>query len=105
MISVTVLYPNTEGARFDWAYYTDTHIPLSRRRLGAALKSLSIEQGIAGGTPGLPAPFVAITHLMFDSVPAFEAAFGPHAAEIMADIPKYTSIEPIIQISDVKIVS
>lgn len=108
MISVTVLYPNKEEARFDWAYYTETHIPLSRRRLGAALKSLAIEQGIAGGTPGLPAPpapFVAITHLTFDSVPAFEAAFGPHAEEIMADIPKYTSIEPIIQISEVKIAS
>jgi uncharacterized protein (TIGR02118 family) len=64
---------------------------------------LSIEQGVTGGTPGSPAPFVAIAHLTFDSVPAFEAAFGPHAEEIMADIPKYTSIEPVIQISEVQI--
>ncbi len=28
--------------------------------------------------------------------------FGPHAQAIMADIPNYTDIQPVIQISDVK---
>lgn len=102
MIRVSVLYPKKDGARFDWAYYTGTHVPLVGRKLGSALKSVAIEQGIGAGAPGSPAPFVAIANLTFDSVSAFEAAFGPHAAEIMADIPKYTSIEPIIQISEVK---
>lgn len=102
MIRVSVLYPKKDGARFDWAYYIGTHVPLVGRKLGPALKSVAIEQGIGAGSPGSPAPFVAIANLTFDSVPAFEAAFGPHAAEIMADIPKYTSIEPIIQISEVK---
>jgi len=36
-------------------------------------------------------------------VEAFQAAFGPHAKEIMADIPNYTSVQPVIQISEVKI--
>jgi uncharacterized protein (TIGR02118 family) len=103
MIRVSVLYPTKDGARFDWAYYTGTHIPLVGRKLGSALKSVAIEQGIGGGAPGSPAPFVAIANLTFDSVPAFETAFRPHAVEIMADIPKYTSIEPLIQISEVKI--
>jgi uncharacterized protein (TIGR02118 family) len=103
MIRVSVLYPRKDGARFDWSYYTGTHVPLVGRKLGAALKGVAIEQGIAGGAPGSPAAFVAIAHLTFDSVPAFQAAFGPHAQEIMADIPKYTSIEPVIQISEVKI--
>ena len=103
MIRVTVLYPRTEGARFDWAYYTGSHLPLVRRKLGAALKGLSIEQGLAGGDPGSPPPFAAVAVLSFDSVEAFQAAFAPQAAEIMSDIPKYTTIEPVIQISDVKI--
>jgi uncharacterized protein (TIGR02118 family) len=103
MIRVSVLYPKKDGARFDWAYYTGTHVPLVGLKLGSALKSVAIEQGIAGGAPGSPAPFVAIANLTFDSVAAFEAAFAPHANEIMADIPRYTSIEPIIQISEVKI--
>jgi uncharacterized protein (TIGR02118 family) len=102
MIRVSILYPRKDGARFDWAYYTGTHIPLVGRKLGSAVKSAAIEQGIAGGAPGSPAPFVAIANLTFESVAAFESAFAPHANEIMADIAKYTSIEPIIQISEEK---
>jgi uncharacterized protein (TIGR02118 family) len=74
-----------------------------RRKLGAALKGFTVEQGLAGGTPGSPPAFVAMAHLNFDSVEVFQAAFAPHAAEIMRDIPKHTSIEPVIQISEVKI--
>jgi uncharacterized protein (TIGR02118 family) len=43
-----------------------------------------------------------MAHFTFGSIGDFQAAFGPHAAEIMGDIPNYTSIEPIIQISEVK---
>ena len=103
MIRMSVLYPRKEGARFDWAYYTGTHLPLVRRKLGATLKALSIEQGIAGGAPGSPAAFVAIANHTFESVAAFQAAFKEHAQELMADIPNFTSIEPIIQLSEVKI--
>jgi uncharacterized protein (TIGR02118 family) len=40
--------------------------------------------------------------MVFDSVDAFQAAFGPHAKTIMADIPNYTDIQPTIQISEAK---
>jgi uncharacterized protein (TIGR02118 family) len=42
-------------------------------------------------------------HLLFDSVGAFQTSFGPHAQAIMDDIPKYTNVEPTIQISEVKL--
>jgi uncharacterized protein (TIGR02118 family) len=103
MIRVNVLYPRKDGAGFDWAYYTGTHVPMVSRKLGAALLSVSIEQGVAGGAPGSPPAFVAMAHLTFESIAAFQAAFSPHAAEIMGDIPNYTTIEPIIQISEVKV--
>ena len=32
MIKVSVMYPNTPGARFDHAYYRDKHMPLITRR-------------------------------------------------------------------------
>jgi uncharacterized protein (TIGR02118 family) len=41
-------------------------------------------------------------HLYFESVAEFQAAFAPHAAAIMADIPNYTNIQPVIQVSEVK---
>jgi len=103
MIKVTVVYPNNPGSRFDIAYYCKTHIPLVQRLLGTALKGVAVEQGIAGGTPGSPAPYLAIGQLQFDSVEAFQASFGPHAQKIMADIPNYTNVQPVIQISEVKL--
>ena len=36
-----------------------------------------------------------------DSIEAFQAGFGPHAREIMGDIPNYTDQTPVIQISEV----
>ena len=103
MIRVNVFYPRKDGARFDWAYYIDKHVPMVARKFGSAAKGVSVEQGLAGGTPGSPPSFVAMAHFTFESVEAFQAVFAPHAAEIMADISKYTSIEPIIQISDIKL--
>lgn len=62
-----------------------------------------MEHGIAGAAPGFPAPFLAIGQLQFDSVEAFQSAFGPHSKEIMSDVPNYTNIQPVIQISEVKL--
>ena len=45
---------------------------------------------------------MAIGHLYFDSVDAFQKSFGPNADEILGDLPKFTNTQPTIQISDVK---
>ena len=103
MINVCVMYPNTPGARFDHDYYRDKHLPLVQARVGPALKSYAIERGLAGGTPETPAAFLVMCHLRFDSVEAFQSSFGPHAVEIRSDIPNYTDLAPIIQISEVVI--
>ena len=102
MIKVSVLYPHSEGKKFDMKYYCEKHMPMVRQKLGSACKSIAVEQGIAGGAPGAPPTYVAMGHIYCESAEAFQTAFGPHAAEIMADIPNYTPIQPIIQISEVK---
>ena len=103
MVKVSVFYPNGQGTRFDIEYYCKRHIPLVQRLLGAALKGVGVEQGICGEQPASPPTYVAMGHLLFDSVEAFQASFGPHLQEIMADIPKYTNTEPTLQISEVKL--
>ena len=103
MIKVSVLYPNGEGSRFDINYYCTSHMPMVREKLGAACKGIAVEQGLGGAEPGATAPFAAMGHLLFESIEDFQAAFGPHAATFMGDIPNYTNIQPIIQISSVKI--
>jgi uncharacterized protein (TIGR02118 family) len=103
MIKVSVMYPNREGSRFDIAYYCETHIPLVQQKLGAALKGVAVEQGISGEEPGSPPPYLALGHLLFESVEAFLASFAPNAEEFERDIPNYTNTPPTIQISEVKI--
>ena len=102
MIKVSVFYPNEEGKKFDMAYYCNSHIPMVQEKLGAALKEGAVEQGLSGVEPGSRATYVAMGHLLFDSVEAFQSAFGPHAEAIMADIPNYTDTQPTIQISEMK---
>ena len=102
MIRVSVLYPQKQGARFDWSYYLGTHMPMVGRIFRTAAKETSIEQGIGGAAPGMPAPCVAIAHFIFDPAEGFQAAFAPHAQEIVADSPKFTSIEPVIQINEIR---
>jgi uncharacterized protein (TIGR02118 family) len=101
MIKVSVFYPNQPGARFDFDYYTGTHLPLVRDKLGAACHGVAADKGLAGGAPDAPAPYVAIAHLYFETVEAFNAAFSPVAEQILGDIPNYTDLTPTLQISEV----
>jgi uncharacterized protein (TIGR02118 family) len=101
MIKVSVLYPNTPGARFDMQYYLKTHLPLVKEKCGTACRAVNAEGGIGGGEPGSQAPYIAAGHLTFDSVAAFQQAFGPHAGEILGDIPNYTNTKPVVQISEI----
>ena len=102
MIKVSVLYPNGADSNFDMNYYLTKHIPMVKQKLGSACKSVAVEEGIAGGAQGAPATYLAMAHLAFDSVDAFQKAFAPHADAIMGDIPNYTNSQPIVQVSQVK---
>jgi uncharacterized protein (TIGR02118 family) len=101
VIRVSVLYPNSEGKRFDEDYYVNKHMTMVADKLGSAMVRYEIDKGIGGATPGSPAPFVAGVHMFFDSPQSFQGAFGANAGPIMADIPNYTDIQPTIQISEV----
>jgi uncharacterized protein (TIGR02118 family) len=87
--------------RFNHEYYRDKHMPLVKARLGDACKYYTVDKGLAGGTPGAPATYVGMCHIFCESIEAFQAGFGPHAEEIMGDIPNYTDLTPVIQISEV----
>lgn len=101
MIKVSVMYPHQAGARFDHAYYRDKHMPLVKARMGDALHSYTVDKGLSGGAPGSAPTYVGMCHLFCDTVESFQAGFGPHAKEILADIPNYTDLQPVMQISEV----
>lgn len=103
MIKVTVMYPNKPDTKFDIDYYCDTHIPLVEGLLGDALKSCAVDSGLAGGAPDEAPVFIAIGHLTFESLETFHNAFGPNGEKIMADLPNFTDIKPLVQISEIKL--
>jgi uncharacterized protein (TIGR02118 family) len=92
MIRLSVLYPTTEGASFDHGYYHDVHVPLAVRTWG--LDGASIDKGIDG-------PYVAAVHFTFASLEAIGEAMGkPGTADVLGDLPNFTTIAPVMQTSE-----
>ena len=101
MATVTVIYPSSPGATFDFAYYKSKHLPLLSERWGAAgLVGVEALRGVAGADGGEP-PFLAQALLRFNSMESFQAALGgAHVAEIMGDIPNFTNVQPVVQVNE-----
>jgi uncharacterized protein (TIGR02118 family) len=99
MLKVNVMYPYTEGARFDHAYYRDRPMPMVKARLGKACAYYTVERGVAGRARGAPPVFVAMCAFICDSVEGYRAAVLEHGAEMLGDIAKYTDIAPVVQVS------
>lgn len=102
MIRVSVMYPGGEGKKFDHDYYATKHMALVHQRLDSlGLRRTEVDKGLAGGAPGASAPYAAIGHVYFDSVPAFQAAMKAHGKELFDDVPNFTNITPQVQISEI----
>ena len=92
MIRLSVYYPKTEGATFDHAYYREKHIPLALKTWGLA--NAEIDKGIDG-------PHVAAVHFKFESLEALGKAVASEGSEaVRADVANYTTIEPVLQTSE-----
>ncbi len=101
MIKVAIFYPNGEGKTFDMDYYSNKHMPMAAGLFGDSLMAISIDKGIANGTPDLPVQYLAIGYFYFENMSSFESSMGAHSETLRADVPNYTNIRPEIQISEV----
>jgi uncharacterized protein (TIGR02118 family) len=100
MVVITVMYPASAGATFDFGYYMESHIPLVRRLWdGLGLQDLRVLRG--GEAPDGAAPtYLAIALLRFGSLDEFKIAAAQHGTEIFGDIPNFTSISPFLQFNE-----
>jgi len=98
MIKLSVMYPKTDNLKFDIDYYRESHIPMMWGLIGGALKGLSIDRAVTG--PDLPAPYAVVANLLFESVETMQAALAEHGAALTSDIPNYTNVQPVIQVSE-----
>jgi uncharacterized protein (TIGR02118 family) len=94
-MSLNVIYPNHDGARFDTSYYRSTHIPLAMKVMKAA--SVVLIEGVPMGSSA--APYVMIAHFQFVSSEAVKAALAnPAMAEVRADVATFTDIKPTVML-------
>ncbi|MBS9463435.1 EthD family reductase [Flagellimonas sp. 389] len=101
MVKVIILYPNSEGKTFNMDYYANKHMPMIAHVMGDALQCYTIDKGISGRTADDPIPYLAIGYLYFNKLSDYRNAFPPNAKKIVGDVPNYTNIQPIVQISEV----
>jgi uncharacterized protein (TIGR02118 family) len=93
MIRLSVLYPASEGAKFDHDYYRTKHVPLCLQTWGIA--GAEIDKGMDG-------PYVAAVHFTFDSPEALQKAMSSEGTgAILADVANYTTIAPVLQTSEI----
>jgi len=100
MIHVAVMYPKTADSTFDFDYYLTKHMPMVRERLApSGLTGTQVDEGMGGGAPGEPSPYMVICTLIFDTMAGFQNGMAAHGAELMGDVPNFTNVQPTIQVS------
>ena len=90
-LRVYVLYPSGDGVIFDSNYWLSTHYDLLKN--GVWKDALEIEFSL--GTPD--SSYVAVATVVFADKESLNAALDdPGMAEVVADISKYTNIQPVV---------
>ncbi|MCD4715494.1 MAG: EthD family reductase [Desulfobacterales bacterium] len=101
MYKVSVMYPNNEGAEFDYEYYRTTHMDLVKKYFGPfGLTRTDVDKGIHGGGEK-PAPYICIGNLYFDSRDGYDRGIAEFGSTLRGDIPNFTNLNPIRQISEI----
>lgn len=103
MIRLTALWPRTNDSHFDMEYYLTKHVPLTKALLESAGLTvvLEVDQGLGSMTPGEPPAYAAIGTMLFETMEDLQNGLTAHAAEILADVPNFTDVQPVIQIGSV----
>lgn len=93
MIRMSVFYPAGENTTFDHHYFQATHVPLAVSTWN--LEGAEIDKGVDG-------PHVAGVHFVFESLDQMQAAMAAEGtAAVLGDVPNYTNVQPVIQVSEI----
>jgi uncharacterized protein (TIGR02118 family) len=94
------MYLKREGSSFDFEYYLQKHLPLATARFAkCGLVDVQVMRGSAM-LDGAPPSYWLIGNLVFASLREMQEAVSKHGSEVMADIPNYTNVQPLIQIGE-----
>lgn len=101
LIKISIMYPYAEGKTFNMEYYEAKHMPMVAGFLGSNLVKYTIEKGISSGIPNQPLPFIAIGTFYVKNLSEYQAALAPNRDAIRADFANYTSVMPVILVSEI----
>ena len=98
MYIISIHYPNADGAAFDFDYYRTKHLPEVGKAFGpfglGYASVLKGEQSVDGSAPA----FFITTILSFrDEQGARDAMASDGAKALVADVPNFTSVRPLVQ--------
>ena len=100
-VRISALYPDGKDARFDFDFYCEHHLPLVLRLFGEhGCTRVEADRGLPGADGQAPT-YIAVGHMEFDSVDGFKAAMAASGKRILADVPKYTNVTPVLQIGEI----
>jgi len=94
---ISITYPATPGASFDWDYYMNRHLPLA---VGTSMRHSGLNYCDADRPVSADPPHVCVCLVHFDSAQTmrdfcvFFAEGHPESQKIGEDEKNYTSIEP-----------
>ena len=101
MFKASIMYPNEEGVEFDIDYYCTTHMELAQKHLKPfGLIKVEVDKGLSGGGDQ-PAPYVCIGHLYFETQDGYDKGMVEAAPILRGDIPNFTNVTPVRQISEI----
>jgi uncharacterized protein (TIGR02118 family) len=92
---LTILYPNSEGVRWDVEYYRTHHMPLIMGLYGNdAIKRFELRKGASDQKGGSP-PYIGAVNIYINDQKAFDAAGSRHGKTLVADVPHFSSVMPV----------
>jgi uncharacterized protein (TIGR02118 family) len=92
---LTILYPNSDGVRWDVEYYRTHHMPLIMKLYGKdAIKRFELRKGATGQTGGAPT-YIGSVNIYINNQAAFDAAGKQHGPTLVKDVPHFSSVMPI----------
>jgi uncharacterized protein (TIGR02118 family) len=92
---LTILYPNSEGVRWDVDYYRTGHMPLIMKLYTTkAIKRFELRKGDASMAGGKP-DFIGSVNIYIEQQAVFDAAGKQHGKTLVDDVPHFSSVMPI----------
>lgn len=101
MVKLTVMYPYHPGYHFDMDYYINHHIAIHKQ--DPLVLGILIEQGENAFRQGPDPSMVCVAHFFYESIGKLNESRTPEKGKRQAaDLPNFTDITPLDQISEVE---